>query len=82
MTRQGLQGASLERVACAFVRVSDKLWREIMIEKLVLILAIWAGTTVSAFAVFSAYEVPEPGTGALLAAGALVVGGLRYITKR
>jgi len=52
--------------------------------KLVAILTLWAATSKSAFAVFSAPDVsvPEPSTTALLVAGGLVVVGARYLSKR
>lgn len=46
--------------------------------------AFWAGTVNTAFAVFNGPipTVPEPATTALLVAGALAAGGLRYLSKR
>ena len=55
-----------------------------MIIKLAAAISLWAGTTGAAFAIFNgqAPSVPEPSTSALLVAGALVAGGLRYLGKR
>ena len=55
----------------------------IMNAKLAAIFTLWAATSKSAFAVFSApVSVPEPSTAALLVAGGLVVVGARYLSKR
>lgn len=55
-----------------------------MIIKLATVISFWVGTTGTAFAIFSDQtpSVPEPSTGALLVAGALVAVGLRYLGKR
>ncbi len=55
-----------------------------MIARLAIVAVLWAATSDAAFAVFSAASpsVPEPATTGLLAAGVLLVGGLRYLTKR
>lgn len=65
--------------------LSVGLWGEkIMIARLFAMITLWAATTGAAFAVFSAPPgpVPEPTTAALIMAGALVVGGARYLSKR
>jgi hypothetical protein len=50
------------------------------------VLAAYFGTTGSAYAIFSTGpspdSVPEPATTALLVAGGLAAGGLRYLIKR
>jgi hypothetical protein len=54
-------------------------------KKLAAGITLWVATTGAAFAIFSTGpvpSVPEPSTGALLVAGALVAGGLRYLGKR
>jgi hypothetical protein len=58
--------------------------RYIVIIKLATVISLWAGTTGAAFAIFDVPmpSVPEPSTSALLVAGALVAGGLRYLSKR
>ena len=55
-----------------------------MISKFAAVISLWAGTTGAAFAIFNgvAPSVPEPSASALLVAGALVAGGLRYLSKR
>jgi xanthine/uracil permease len=45
------------------------------------VFALYLSTTPFAHAVFSA-PVPEPATAALVVAGGLVAGGLRYLVKR
>ena len=46
------------------------------------VLALYLSTTASAHAVFSFAPVPEPATAALIVAGGLAAGGLRYLVKR
>ena len=56
-----------------------------MMIKLAAGLTLWVATTGAAFAIFTDIgtpSVPEPSTAALLVAGALVAGGLRYLGKR
>jgi hypothetical protein len=55
-----------------------------VISKFAAVISLWAGTTGAAFAIFNGQvpSVPEPSTSALLVAGALVAGGLRYLGKR
>ena len=55
-----------------------------MIIKLATVISFWVCTTEAAFAIFKdpIPSVPEPSTGALLVAGALVAVGLRYLGKR
>jgi len=46
------------------------------------VFALYLSTTTFAHAVFSAAPVPEPATAALIVAGGLAAGGLRYLVKR
>lgn len=46
------------------------------------VFALYLSTAPSAYAVFSTAPVPEPATAALIVAGGLVAGGLRYLVKR
>jgi hypothetical protein len=55
-----------------------------MTARLIVLASLFATTSGPAFAVFvdPVPPLPEPTTAALFAAGALAVGGVRYLTKR
>lgn len=57
-----------------------------MLLRLIAVISVWLASSGSAYAVFSIAPpegtVSEPASAALMLAGAVVVGGLRYLGKR